>query len=102
MKKDILTVISAIILGFLVTKTITKDYIKPISTNSQLVYFIQYGVFSSYESMKNNTETIDSYIYSITEDKYYVYLGFTQNKKCLENKCVLAVLVRKSVREKKC
>ena len=37
MKKDILTVISAIILGFLVTKTITKDYIKPISTNSQLV-----------------------------------------------------------------
>ncbi|MBQ8234362.1 MAG: hypothetical protein IJZ36_02110 [Bacilli bacterium] len=84
MKKDILTIISAIILGFLVTKSITKDYIKPISTNSELVYFIQYGVFSSYESMMNNTKTIESYIYSIIEDKYYVYLGFTQNEKCLE------------------
>lgn len=47
------------------------------------VYFIQYGVYSNYNSMVKNTSYLDNYIYT-NDDKYYVYLSFTKDLENLE------------------
>ena len=42
--------------------------------------FIQYGVFSSLESMERETIELENYVYNIDKDMYYVYVGITKNE----------------------
>ena len=46
--------------------------------NTETIYFLQQGVYSSEESMKNNTTDFPDYIYEIKDGKYYVYVGMTK------------------------
>lgn len=84
MKKYLLTFLLAIIIGFFLANFFINQYddyegIKVSSTGESL-YFIQYGVFSSIESMEENTISLQNYVYNTEEDLYYVYVGITKEK----------------------
>lgn len=83
MKKYIFTFLMAIVIGFFLSYFFLKQYdsytgIK-VSGIGEDLYFIQYGVFSSVESMEKETITLENYVYNIDEGMYYVYVGITKN-----------------------
>lgn len=84
MKKYLFTFLLALIIGFFLSNLFIKQYDNyaglKISGLSSELYFIQYGVFSSLESMERETIELENYVYNIDEDMYYVYVGITKNK----------------------
>lgn len=84
MKKYMLTFLSALIIGFFLANFFIKQYddYKGIKVNSmgEELYFIQYGVYSSVDSMEENTISLQNYVYNIDEKLYYVYVGITKNE----------------------
>ena len=81
MKKYLLTVIVSLLVGFLLSFYMLKEYentdIFPVFNTSETAYLIQQGVYSSIESMEENTTALTDYIYSIIDDMYYVYVGMS-------------------------
>lgn len=91
MKKYLFTFLIALVIGFFLSNFFIKQYdnytgIKVNSYGDEL-FFIQYGVFSSLESMERETIALENYVYNINEDKYYVYVGIT-NKEENANKII--------------
>ena len=83
MKKYLFTFLIAIVTGFFLSYIFINQYNDfngiTVSGTGENVYFIQYGVFSSLESMEKETITLTNYIYSKIDDMYYVYVGITKN-----------------------
>lgn len=84
MKKYLFTFLCSLIIGFFLAHFFIKQYksntgIK-VSLNNEELYFIQYGVFSSKESMEENALTLQNYVYNIEDNLYYVYIGITKDK----------------------
>ncbi|MDD2519118.1 MAG: hypothetical protein PHI05_04935 [Bacilli bacterium] len=84
MKKYIMPVILCIFIGFLLSKFMLNQYqnkqkITPVFNTGETLYFIQYGVYSSEESMKNNTDKLNYYIYNLENNMYYVFIGITKS-----------------------
>jgi len=84
MKKYLFTFLLAIIIGFFLSVFFIKQYdsftgIK-VSGIGEELYFVQYGVFSSLESMENETITLENYVYNINDNMYYVYVGITKKE----------------------
>lgn len=81
MKKYLLTVIVSLLVGFLLSFYMLKEYEKtdifPVFNESETAYLIQQGVYSSMESMQENTTHLTDYIYSVIDDMYYVYIGIS-------------------------
>lgn len=91
MKKSIIPIIFALLVGFFMTKYVLDNYnnkeeLIPTFIESENLYFIQQGVYSSYESLKENLIDFDNYIYTIINSKYYAFIGITSN---LENVDIL-------------
>lgn len=84
MKKYLLTILIALIVGFFLGNFLLKQYNDynslTVSTETTELYFFQYGVYSNLENMEENTINLENYIYKIENDKYYVYIGLTGNK----------------------
>lgn len=79
MKKLLFLMASAILLGLLFAKVLFGQYkFLPVNTQSEKIYFIQQGVYSSEASMKENTSKLSHYTYEKIGDKYYVYACFTK------------------------
>lgn len=81
-KKYVVPVILALVLGVVLGKFMLNQYdfngkIIPTFSTTKSAYFIQQGVYSSKESMQNNTTNFPYYIYVLDGDKYYVYIGIT-------------------------
>ena len=88
MKKYLFTFLIAIIIGFFLANFFLKQYndfqgIK-VSGTGEPIYFIQYGVFSSLESLEENTVPLQNYIYNKQDNLYYVYVGITKLKENAE------------------
>lgn len=85
MKKYLLTFLLALVIGFFLSNFFIKQYDNyagfKISRMGTELYFIQYGVFSSLESMEKETIELENYVYNIDNDMYYVYIGITKNEK---------------------
>ena len=87
-----LTFLSALIIGFFLANFFIKQYddykgIK-VSGMGENLYFVQYGVYSSLESMEENTISLQNYVYNIDNNLYYVYVGITkqeENSKKISN-----------------
>ena len=84
MKKYLLTFIIAIIIGFFLCYfflTQYKDFkgIK-VSNIGEKLYFVQYGVYSSLDSLEKNTINLQNYVYNKQDNLYYVYVGITKLK----------------------
>ena len=83
MKKYLIAFLGALVIGFFLSSFFINQYdnyigIK-VSKIGEELYFIQYGVFSSIESMEKETITLENYVYNINEGKYYVYVGITHS-----------------------
>ena len=84
-KKYIKSLFMALVIGLFLSHMFLTQYdnyngIK-VSGLSESLYFIQYGVFSSKESMEENTINLPNYVYNIDDSKYYVYVGITKYNK---------------------
>ncbi len=81
MKKYLLTIIISLLIGFLLSFYMLKEYesvdITPVFGVKQDVYLIQQGVYSNMESMQENTSNLSDYIYSVIDNMYYVYIGIS-------------------------
>lgn len=81
MKKYLLTIIVSLLVGFLLSFYMLKEYEKtdifPTFSESETAYLIQQGVYSSMESMQENTSHLTDYIYSVIDNMYYVYIGIS-------------------------
>lgn len=81
MKKYLLTVIISLLVGFLLSIYMLKEYentdIFPVFNTSETAYLVQQGVYSNMESMKENTSDLTDYIYSVIDNMYYVYVGMS-------------------------
>lgn len=82
MKKYIMPILVALVTGLILGRFVLNQYefegkIVPVGSNGKNAYFIQQGVYSSKESMEENVTDFPYYIYSIIDDKYYVYIGIT-------------------------
>lgn len=89
-KKSIIFILSAVILGFCLSKYLNenKNYeAKEVFSEStdKEVYLMQYGVYSSVESLNKNVKNLTNYIYYNDLGKYHVIIGITSNKD-LKNK----------------
>ena len=89
MKKYIVPILSALLVGFLFARFTIEQYdkkesIKLAFSNSETLYFIQQGVYSSKESMESNMTDFAYYIYNLEDGKYYTYIGITKNSENLE------------------
>ncbi len=80
MKKYILTIFISLLVGFLLSNYIIKEYdssIISVFSDKKTAYLIQQGVYSSLDSMKENTSNLSEYIYTNVDNLYYVYVGIT-------------------------
>lgn len=88
MKKYLLTIVISLIVGFFLSKFLLEQYDNyngvTVYNEGEMLYFIQYGVFSDYNSMEENTINLENYIYQIDDDMYYVYIGITKNSDNVE------------------
>lgn len=92
MKKYLFTFLLALIIGFFLSNFFLRQYkdfngIK-VSGLGENLYFIQFGAFSSLESLEKNTISLQNYVYNKQDDLYYVYVGITkleENAKKLVN-----------------
>ena len=81
MKKYLLTIIISLLVGFLLSFYMLKEYesidIIPVFNTKETAYLVQQGVYSSMESMQENTSHLTDYIYSVIDNMYYVYIGIS-------------------------
>ena len=85
--KKTFPIISAIIIGISLAKFMFNQYEKKkkigtVFKNGEKLMFVMNGIYSSKDEMEASCSSLKSYIYSLENDKYYVYLGITKN---LEN-----------------
>lgn len=82
MKRYLLTFVIALIIGFFLCDFFINQYNKyegiKVSGMGEELFFIQYGVFSSLESMEENTIELQNYVYNMEDNLYYVYVGITK------------------------
>lgn len=81
--KIIFPITLSIFIGILCGRTVFSQYrgnIQEVVVNTEPIYLLQQGVYSSVESMEENTMSLSDYLYVKQDDKYYVYLGITGNK----------------------
>ena len=85
MKKYIFPVLLSIIVGFFTTKFMfdqytNKEKLVPTFGVGENVYFIQQGIYSSTDSVKEHLKNFNNYVYTIINGKYYVFIGITKNQ----------------------
>ena len=85
MKKYITPIFCSICLGFFMGFFLCNQYegkvdLKTVFSESEPLYFLQSGVYSSLESMQENVANLSNYIYTEEEGKYYVYIGITSSE----------------------
>lgn len=85
MKKYITPILCSICLGFFMGFFLCNQYegkadLKTVFSESEPLYFLQSGVYSSLESMQENVANLSNYIYTEEEGKYYVYIGITSSE----------------------
>lgn len=88
-EKIIVPIIACVLVGFVMGKFMFNQYDNGVALTSNLrekeqLYFLQQGVYSSIDSMKENTSSLAYYIYNEEDGKYYVYVGITKDKNNLE------------------
>lgn len=87
MKKNVILILSAIILGLYMGNNFLSQYKGnqnkkesiQVSTQTETLYFLQAGVYSNLDNVKKNSEKFKYYIYKQENDLYFVFIGITKN-----------------------
>ena len=85
MKKYMFPIFLSIVVGFFTAKFMFNQYgdketLTPVFNQGENLYFIQQGVYSSIDSVRENLKNFNNYIYTIINSKYYVFVGITKNQ----------------------
>jgi len=88
MKKYLVPVVIALIIGVFLGRFFLEQYdafdgIRMVSSNGESLYFIKYGEFNSREELERQTMALSSFIYSVIDDVYHVYIGITGDSRNL-------------------
>lgn len=87
MKKIIVPLISAIVIGIVLGKYFFSQYekdIDPVFQDDEVIYVLQQGVYSTPENVKKYTTKLDYYITHHDGNYYRVYVAITHNKNNVE------------------
>lgn len=84
-----ITILLCLVVGFFIGKFIIDEYkgslnTTPVFMEKEEIYLIQFGVYSSLDSLNKNTEKLTSYVYENIDGKYHVYIGVTNSESNLE------------------
>lgn len=83
--KTALSVVFAVIVGFLMGKFMLNQYnseyeLAPVfNQNSDKYYFLRQGEYESFEDMEQNMMGFDYYIYDEKDNKFITYVGITKD-----------------------
>ena len=79
MRKNVIIVIClGIIIGYVFGNIIFNNYEgKEYIESDGNIYYVQYGVYTTEEAAKENSQKLDNYKIVELDDKYYIYLGVT-------------------------
>ena len=84
MKKYLFPVTVSLIIGIGMAYFIIRQYedmpALAVSSEAETLYYIQRGVYSDLDSMKDNMKDFTHYIYSVEDNQYYAYIGITTSK----------------------
>lgn len=83
MKKIIVPLISSLLIGSFLGLIIFKQYkstSESVFLEATTIYFLQQGVYSSKENMEKYTANLDSYIYTIEDNQYKVFVSINTIK----------------------
>lgn len=77
----IVPIICSILLGWFFGNFIYNQYssISQEYKKSETIYFLQQGVYADDQVLKKNISNLESYTTIEDNDKYYVYIGITNN-----------------------
>ena len=75
----VFTVLGGIFLGTYIYKS-SKISTQEVFNENNKVYLMQYGVYSTEDSMKNSTVSLSDYFYYKDKDGYHVIIGVVENK----------------------
>ena len=83
MKKIIIKGIIFIIIGFILGNYLFGNKLELLKkrNNYEIYYFLQEGVYSSKENLNNNLKRLSQKVIDYKDNKYYVYIGITKDKK---------------------
>ena len=100
-KSSILCVLGAIIIGILIGKYIYGQYKEETKSvfnysKDEVVYLLQYGVYSTEENMIENAKNLKNCFYYKENDGYHVLIGITKNKK-LKQKIVDSYKIKDNI-----
>lgn len=85
MKKTLIFMIGAIILGSICGNLLFKKYQNTTFAfhNSEKLYFLQEGVYHSLDSVTSNTKNISPKVIMEEDSKYHVYVGISGKKEII-------------------
>lgn len=80
--KVIIPMVAAILLGSFCGKFVFQQYEKNESVfqDAGIVYFLQQGVYTSTDSVAQNTDELSDFLTTTEDGKYYVYVGITSKE----------------------
>ena len=84
MKKYLFPISVSLVLGFFMAYFIIRQYENmpalAVSSEAETLYYIQRGVYSDMDSMKDGMKDFTHYIYNVEDNSYYTYIGITNSK----------------------
>lgn len=84
MKKYLFPVLSSLAIGIFMAVFIIKQYDNnldvTVSLKAEKLYYVQKGAYSNLENMKNNMKDFENYIYDVSDNMYYTYIGISLSK----------------------
>lgn len=85
LRSILIPLLFAVLLGFYGAKIVYgfNNVKRSISDVSHNAYAIQYGVYTSADTLSKTMSNIDNYVVSMEDGKYYIYIGFTTDSKNL-------------------